>query len=269
MKKAIVIVCVIAFLANCGEKKKENKEPTIEETVVEDTVPSLTDDTKEVILDKSSFRAQGAGPIWNLSLFDDRFELAMDENQMEAALTEPITLEGSNLKMYRLQQEATAIDIIIAQKECLDTLTNKKSPYTVTISYKDMVKDSTTVLEGCGAYSTDYRLHGKWTLSQIGGKPISQSNFQGEELPYLEIDTQTNGFSGMAGCNRMTGGIVFDENLLRFSEAAVTRMACPNLELESQFLSQLASSTGYGIQDGQLHLTNVNGDTVLHLKKSN
>ncbi len=269
MKKAIVLVCVIAFLANCGEKKKENKEPIIEETVVEDTVPPNAYDTEVVILDKSSFKAQGSGADWNLKMFDDHFELDMIESQMEATLTEPITLEGSNLKMYRIQQEATAIDIIIAQKECLDTLTNKKSPYTVTISYKDMVKDSTVVLEGCGVYSTDYRLHGKWTLDQIGGKPIAQLNFQGKELPYLEIDTQTNRFSGMAGCNRMTGGIIFDENVLRFSEAAVTRMACSHLELESQFLSQLASGTGYGIQDDQLHLTNVNGDTVLHLKKSN
>ncbi len=265
MKVTIVLVCAMLLMANCVEKKKE---PNKQESIVEDTIPTITNEDETIVLDKSSFKANGSEPLWDLKLFEDRFELDMDESQIAATLTEPITLEGSNLKMYRIQQEAMAIDIIIAQKECLDTLTNKKSPYTVTISYKDVENDSTIILEGCGAYITDYHLHGKWILDQLGSKPISTMSFQGEDLPFLEIDTKTNRFSGMAGCNRMTGEVIFDDNLLRFSEAAVTRMACPNLELESQFLLLLASGTGYSIQGGQLHLTNAADEAVLHFKKS-
>ena len=265
MKIKIVLVCALFLIANCVEKKKE---PSKQDSVVEDTIPTITKEDETVVLEKSSFKANGSEPLWDLKLFEDHFELGMGETKTSAALTEPITLESSNLKMYRIQQEATAIDIIIAQKECLDTVLNKKSPYTVTISYKDMEKDSTTILEGCGSYIMDYRLHGEWILDQIGGKPISTMNIQGKDLPYLEIDTKTNRFSGMAGCNRMNGGITFDNNLLRFSEAAVTRMACPNLELESKFLSLLASGTGYNIQGDQLHLTNADGEVILHFKKS-
>ncbi|NAY91860.1 META domain-containing protein [Muricauda sp. JGD-17] len=268
MKNIIVLVCSITLMANCVEKKKEPKEPTIEDILVEDTIPTKANDTEKVILDKSSFKANGSEPLWDLKLFEDHFELDMNEMQSTAALTEPITLDGSNLRMYRIKNDAAAIDIIIAQKECIDSITNKKSPYTVTISYKDTDKNTATILEGCGSYVIDYRLHDMWVLHKINGKQLSTMNVKGKDLPFLEIDTRTNRFSGMAGCNRMAGGITFEKDALRFSEAMVTKMACPNLKLETEFLELLPHVVSYHIEDNKLYLYDESQQPLLQFKKT-
>ncbi|WP_222982187.1 META domain-containing protein [Flagellimonas meishanensis] len=268
MKNILVLICTIIFASTCAEKKKEPKEALENNEVEESSAQNGTDGTEESSLEKNYFKASGSQPLWGLSFFEDQLELSLNEVKMTEILTDPIVVENSNLKMYRIQNDARAMDIIIAQKECLDSTTNKKSPYTVTISYRDMGAGTTTILEGCGAYAVNPALNGIWTVKEINGKSISSLNFQGEKSPYLELDLDTYRFSGLAGCNRIAGGFVLENENLRFSETMATKMACPNLELETKFLSLLNSNVSYRIEKNRLYLYDGNKRSILQFQKT-
>ncbi|MCB0374223.1 MAG: META domain-containing protein, partial [Muricauda sp.] len=118
-----------------------------------------------------------------------------------------------------------------------------------------------------GSYVTDYRLHDIWVLESIAGTNVSKADFNGSDVPNMEININTNRFAGFSGCNRMTGSLFFEKDLLRFSQVASTRMACPNMEKESEFLKALQSSTDYKVENNRLYLSNGSEDNLLIFKK--
>lgn len=268
MKNIFVLIITLVLASTCAENKKHSKESLENNTLEEPSVQSKTEEKEKLDMDQSFFRASGSQPLWGLKFFEDKLELSLNEAKITENLTDPIVVESSNLKMYRIQNGPTVMDIIIAQKECLDSITDKMSPYTVTISYKSTDEGSTTILEGCGSYMVDNVLNGIWTVKEIDGKSISKLNFQGEKLPYLELDMDSYRFSGLAGCNRMAGGFVVENGNLHFSEAMVTKMACPNLELETKFLSLLNGTSSYQIEKNKLYLFNKNGESLLQFQKT-
>lgn len=81
-------------------------------------------------------------------------------------------------------------------------------------------------------------LDGEWGLVELNGKKLAPS----ESRQLLEIDVARNHLSGNAGCNRMNGKIEYTEgrkNIIKFPQIATTRMACPELKGEQEFLDAL------------------------------
>lgn len=268
MKKGILFICTLLLFSNCVEKKKQ--EPAEAEPITEETKDSVEVRKMEPIameMDGSYFRATGTEPFWGLKLYENKVELKTMEDTITTPPTKPILAQDSNLKMFRIQTEATLMDIIIAHKECTNAMSGEVSPYTVTVSYKSTGSDETQVFEGCGSYVTDYRLHDIWVLESISGINVSKADFNGSDVPNMEININTNRFAGFSGCNRMTGSLFFEKDLLRFSQVASTRMACPNMEKESEFLKALQSSTEYKVENGRLYLSNGSEDNLLIFKK--
>lgn len=81
-------------------------------------------------------------------------------------------------------------------------------------------------------------INGAWSVVRIGDKVIDAS--KGIEMV---IDIPELKVHGNAGCNVINGRLVVDPDVqhsLRFTDVASTRMTCPDIELEHEFLSKLA-----------------------------
>ena len=58
----------------------------------------------------------------------------------------------------------------------------------------------------------------------------------------IVIDVARKHLSGNAGCNRMNGNIEYTDaqkNIIKFPQVATTRMACPDMQAEQEFLEAL------------------------------
>lgn len=81
-------------------------------------------------------------------------------------------------------------------------------------------------------------LDGEWTVAELNGKKLASA----ESKQLIVIDVARNHLSGNAGCNRMNGSIDYlpqRKNIIKFPQIATTRMACPELQGEQEFLEAL------------------------------
>jgi heat shock protein HslJ len=90
-----------------------------------------------------------------------------------------------------------------------------------------------------------------WELREIAGKPVA-APAEGAKAPSLVFERDGNRVSGFAGCNRFSGTCEFPaDGQLRFSMMAATRMACPDMTLEDEFLRALGTADSYS-NDGKV-----------------
>ena len=214
------------------------------------------------------FKATGNEPFWGLEIANDSivFKSLMDgEKTLKVAHIEPIRAMDANVKMYRINTKLETVNIQIAQGDCENSMSGAVSPYSVTIELIKISDNKSTIINGCGQYQTDYRLHDIWVLEQLNGKKVNLSDFQ-KELPLIEINATTNKFMGFAGCNQMNGSIFFENNLLRFTNIVTTRMMCNPSNKESEFHKALQSTTNYSIENNRLWLSNPSGVKVVFKK---
>lgn len=81
-------------------------------------------------------------------------------------------------------------------------------------------------------------LDGEWRVVELNGNKLDPD----KSNQLLVIDVARNHLSGNAGCNRMNGNIEYSEarkNIIKFPQVATTRMACPELKGEQEFLEAL------------------------------
>lgn len=266
MRNQAMLLVALLLLGSCGEKKKQGSE----ESTAPQAVDSLNAQKAETMArpELAYFKAQGTEPFWGLSIHGDRIVLTQPGDSVVMPHSEPIRVQDANIKMYRSQRDAASMDVIIAQKECVNAMSGEIFPYQVTVSYTDPGSQEPRTLEGCGEYLTDHRLNDIWVLEEMEGKKVDrEKDFMGSELPYMEIYTDENRFSGFSGCNRMTGAFEFEWDRLRFGKVASTRMACPNMEQEDKFLKALTGVSHYALENNRLYLSNDGKEPFLVFKK--
>ncbi|MBU3821526.1 META domain-containing protein [Flavobacteriaceae bacterium XHP0103] len=264
MKKNILFVVVCFLVLSCNNTKKTDKE-TDQSPIPKDTISPIANKSKIVNPSTIYFKATGTEPFWGLEISEDRIVLKTMEDTIITPYAKPIKAADANVKSYRLETEANNLNIQISHKECVNAMSGKNFPYTVTISYKKTGEANFKIIEGCGHYITDYRLHDIWILESLNGKQITEADFS-KEFPNMEINTSDNRFMGFAGCNRMNGQLFFEKGLLRFTNTVITKMMCSYNNKESEFLKALQSATTYSISNNHLKLSNPNG-TLLEFKK--
>jgi heat shock protein HslJ len=98
-----------------------------------------------------------------------------------------------------------------------------------------------------------------WTLTELEGAAA---------LPEATVDltlTADGTVSGSAGCNQYTGSATFaDGEMTLGPNLASTMMACedPIMAQESAFLAALERVSGYEVGDGELRLTDSDGNVL-------
>ncbi|MGQ3677012.1 META domain-containing protein [Tenacibaculum discolor] len=267
MKNLIPILLSACIAISACSNKKDKKTP-INKTVTTDSVQKTSTATSKKTITDAYFKAHGVEPFWNLTISDNMIKLKTlhDSDSIIIPHTEPIYAQDSNVKMYNLQTELAEVRIQINQMECINAMSGKSFPYSVTINYKKEKDTDYTTLEGCGQYITNYRLHDIWALEELNGTKVSKEDF-GKELPYIEINTVKNTFMGTSGCNRVTGKLFSERERIRFTNIASTEMLClKGGKKEQEFTKALASTISYKIANNRLTLLNPD-KTLLVFKK--
>jgi len=112
---------------------------------------------------------------------------------------------------------------------------------------------------------TRLRLHDIWALQSIRQKDLPDS---AKGKPYIEIHVNDNRLMGNGGCNQLFGKVSFEgAQGISLSEVGSTKMACPELKTESEFLQLLQTVKLYEIRDLMLYLKDAQGAELLKLKK--
>ena len=260
MQKWIQLLLIISMIQSCKTSAIAHQE--IAKTEPTPAYNLQKENREEGIY----FRAVGNEPEWSLKISEKKIEftsLKPGFESFKSVHVEPIRAMDANVKMYQVATESGTMNIQIIQKECVNPMSGEKSPYSVEVA---IVKNKlSTEFNGCGNYITDYRLHDIWVLEKLNGKTVSQADF-GKEIPNLEINSTNNNFLGYAGCNRMSGTIFFENGLLRFTNIITTRMVCPGVNKESEFLKALQSASTYIIENRLLILSNPSGEKLVFKK---
>lgn len=86
----------------------------------------------------------------------------------------------------------------------------------------------------------------KWELVEMGGAKVTLPD--GSNKISLEFEGQSNTFGGNAGCNQCNGMYTTHEDMIKLQMMAVTKMACPAMEMESMFLKKMEETTRYELK---------------------
>jgi len=93
----------------------------------------------------------------------------------------------------------------------------------------------------------------KWKLVELYGNPVpDQVN---GKMPFLQLHTTENRYSGSGGCNGIGGNFSLEGNgRIRFSAGMSTKMACPDMEVENQLTKVLSMADNYSLSGEDLSL---------------
>jgi heat shock protein HslJ len=86
----------------------------------------------------------------------------------------------------------------------------------------------------------------KWELVEMDGKRVSLPD--GVQKISIEFEGQSNTFGGNAGCNQCNGMYTTHEDMIKLHMMAVTKMACPALEMEGLFLKKMEETNRYELK---------------------
>lgn len=110
---------------------------------------------------------------------------------------------------------------------------------------------------GTGASGDGPELEGTvWDLVEMNGASVGAQGVA--TLDFVEGEA-----SGIAFCNRFFGPYEQDDQSLSFGPLATTRMACPNMEPERDYMAALESVASAEIEDERLILMNAKKNPIL------
>ncbi|MCW5623282.1 MAG: META domain-containing protein [Burkholderiales bacterium] len=103
-----------------------------------------------------------------------------------------------------------------------------------------------------------------WRLVELNGTPVK---VEGTRAPSLMFGNDGR-VSGSGGCNRLMGTYTANDAKLTFGPLAGTKMACPDLELETSFLKALNATAGWTIEGSRLSLQDGRRKVLARFRKA-
>lgn len=110
------------------------------------------------------------------------------------------------------------------------------------------------------------KLQQTWTLEELNGKKITQTDFQ-KNAPKIEVKSST--FTGSTGCNAIKGNLFSKSSKeIQFLNLTSEDKKCTTAKKEEEFVKLLKTTTEYSIVENKLSLFNQFGLTMV-LRKGN
>ena|SRR6187455_2624168 len=100
-----------------------------------------------------------------------------------------------------------------------------------------------------------------WQLFSIGQSMYSPSS--GGTTPMLSFDPQNQKVNGNTGCNNFSGSFTADKDKLSFGSVGATKMACPDMQKETDFLNALSKTSSFSVYEGKLILKDAAGTQLM------
>lgn len=109
-------------------------------------------------------------------------------------------------------------------------------------------------------------LNGTWAVKEIDGEAINVPDMK------LVIDVDEGKIHGNTGCNILNGSLETDmdaANSISFQKIGLTRMACPDMNYETQLLVALEdASKAKPLKEGRVEMLNNLGKVVLMMERT-
>jgi copper homeostasis protein (lipoprotein) len=94
----------------------------------------------------------------------------------------------------------------------------------------------------------------RWRLVEIRGQAIAPPR-EGEKEAFILLQADDNRFHGSGGCNNLAGTFALKEgNRISFTQIASTKMACPDMSIETELLKILEMVDNYHLSGSTLTL---------------
>lgn len=101
----------------------------------------------------------------------------------------------------------------------------------------------------------------EWKLVWLPGTKLETAT--PHQMPYIQLDPASQRVSGSGGCNRLMGGYELSGASLRFTQMAITRMACLHGgNTESNFVQALNEAKTWKIVEARLWLMDADQHVV-------
>ncbi len=248
---------------------KENTSPLKDYFILKTTKPVAINQPENPMAHQK-FNATGTEPFWTLEIDPVKNTINFKEPEgtdITVPLSKPQGTEGK--LVYRPEATPNRLVIILNEEPCQNGMSGEMFTHKVSVTFKTPEMNQTKTYTGCGEYSVVRKeannITGKWILEELNGKNIADNE---EFKPAtLEIDLDENRAKGNAGCNQFSGNAkLMEANQIGFSQVISTKMACPSLKMETEFLKALSDqSLTYSVTDEKLTLAN--SDNSLIFKK--
>lgn len=96
----------------------------------------------------------------------------------------------------------------------------------------------------------------KWVVESLNGKDVKLK--EGQSEVFVTFDATEKKVFGRAGCNRFFGNYEQQESTLTFSGMGATKMACPDMDIETSFFKVLEDTKSFVIKNDRLSLKDSN-----------
>lgn len=249
LTRLVRLTLVLATMA-CSAPQGDSPSPQVNSAAPENNrAPPIDATTAARVALRGAFHGLGTEPFWGISVGDGRIIYdAMDEEDiMVAAPPRMETASG-----YRWQTPRITVDVTHAA--CSDGMSMNLYPgdLKVRVDGRELI--------GCGGYDYRESLAGsRWRIVNITFNEVAGEAYR---LEFTE-----NRVSGRAGCNRFSGSYRrTGDNELEFGPLAVTRMACPEPQMEHERAALEIFTTRARLifsRPGQVALTNELGGLLL------
>ncbi|RHR76111.1 META domain-containing protein [Odoribacter sp. AF15-53] len=115
----------------------------------------------------------------------------------------------------------------------------------------------TLCMASCKSAKESVSLTGvKWVAESLNGKEIKFK--ESESGVFVTFEANEKKVFGRAGCNRFFGAYEQDETQLTFSGMGATKMACPDMDIETTFFKVLEDTKSFVIKNNKLTLKDDN-----------
>ncbi len=213
----------------------------------------------------NDFSATGNEPNWSLLIDFNKgmsFQSLTPESiRLNTPVPDPIHPQDLKGIAFRAENDSGMLHVLIVNDTCKDNMSGEILPYQVHVWVKTGNRADPVEFIGCGQYHGDYRLNDIWMLVTLDGKKIEIG--AGSEHPSMELHLKDGKIIGTGGCNRFTGSVTFHKDKMAIGLLAATRMACPEMSLESAFFEAISdNSYSYVLDNNQLVLSNTSHQLV-------
>ena len=83
------------------------------------------------------------------------------------------------------------------------------------------------------------------------------------KIPSLSFDTEKMQVSGNSGCNNFTGSFTADKDKLSFGTLSSTKMMCPDMKMETDFLNAISKTANFSMYQEKLVLKDASGTQLM------
>jgi heat shock protein HslJ len=263
---AIVLLGIMILSCQPAREKEKNQAMAEADTVTPpERNPTVFQERFDLGID---FTATGNEPFWSVDIdFDGSIQFKNMEG-VELIVPTPTGEKAADADVtrYTASGDNGAITVELIRQECSDTMSGFVSEFVTRVEVT-LPGATPVTYEGCGQYLSDPRLEGSWQLERINETELDSANFM-KGLPQLSFDLSQRRVSGHTGCNSVAGSIEVQGKRIAFAPMIATKMACPGMEFEHDYLRWFTGPVAYTIKDSELYLM-VSADSTFIYRRKN